>query len=468
MAEIIHRMGTDNLSQSTENPIAECQDFPNKVVVLTVDRLGAGFLGPYGNTWIETPAMNLLASQSVLFENCFIDSATPHGFLQSLLTGIHAAEMPSAAASLPDMVREQNGNSLLITDDRVLAESEIGGWFDEVVLLAGEDGAGAVGMGHSGDRSELDESDESSESGESGESSDTAKHCDEIEDTQLARLFAGAIQSLEQSASASLIWIHARGMAGLWDAPLELRNQYADEDDPIPPAIIEPPSGEWLAGLDPDQLLGLAFAYAGQVCVLDMCLAALIDRLEELFADRPALLVLAGTRGYPLGEHGFLGDARDDLHEELIHVPLMIRAVDQRFALIRVPSICQPSDLRSVCQEWLSHTSFQKTCDRPGTTHPDDAMQRLIDVSGKSAVAVVCGKEQFGIRTPAWYLRKTGEGRELYVKPDDRWEVNEVSNRCASITAELANLLDQLLAAAQSGKLDRRPKLTQDLAFFAD
>ena len=127
-------MGTDNLSQSTENPIAECKNFPNKTVVLTVDRLGAGFLGPYGNTWIETPAMNLLASQSVLFENCLIDSANPFGFLQSLLTGVHAAQMHSQPLSLPDMVRRQNGTSLLITDDAQLAESEIGNWFDEVIL----------------------------------------------------------------------------------------------------------------------------------------------------------------------------------------------------------------------------------------------------------------------------------------------------------------------------------------------
>ena len=110
-------MGTGNLSQSTEKTISESKNFPNKVVVMTVDRLGAGFLGPYGNTWIETPAMNLLASQSVLFENCLIDSAKPHGFLQSLLTGVHAAQIQLETLPLPDVVRGQNGTSVLITDD---------------------------------------------------------------------------------------------------------------------------------------------------------------------------------------------------------------------------------------------------------------------------------------------------------------------------------------------------------------
>ena len=30
-------------------------------------------------------------------------------------------------------------------------------------------------------------------------------------------------------------------MSGAWDAPLELRNQFADEDDPEPPKLSQPP-----------------------------------------------------------------------------------------------------------------------------------------------------------------------------------------------------------------------------------
>ena len=40
-------------------------------VVLVVDRLGTGFLGPFGNTWIESPALNRLASQSWLCQNAY-------------------------------------------------------------------------------------------------------------------------------------------------------------------------------------------------------------------------------------------------------------------------------------------------------------------------------------------------------------------------------------------------------------
>ena len=37
-------------------------------ICLVIDRLHAGYVGAYGNTWIETPAMNRLASQSFLLD----------------------------------------------------------------------------------------------------------------------------------------------------------------------------------------------------------------------------------------------------------------------------------------------------------------------------------------------------------------------------------------------------------------
>lgn len=43
-------------------------------IVLVVDRLGAGYLGPYGNTWLETPHWNRLAARSALFEWALTDA----------------------------------------------------------------------------------------------------------------------------------------------------------------------------------------------------------------------------------------------------------------------------------------------------------------------------------------------------------------------------------------------------------
>jgi hypothetical protein len=47
---------------------------PRNTLVVVVDRLGAGFLGPYGATWLDTPALNRLAGQSLLIEHVLSDS----------------------------------------------------------------------------------------------------------------------------------------------------------------------------------------------------------------------------------------------------------------------------------------------------------------------------------------------------------------------------------------------------------
>ena len=71
---------------------------------------------------------------------------------------------------------------------------------------------------------------------------------------------------------------------------------------------------------------------------------------------------------------------------------------------------------------------------------------------------------QRAIRTPAWYLRQVDGGTaELYAKPDDRWEVNDVATRCGAEAESLAQALDETLAAARSGTLDRLPPLDDSL-----
>ena len=47
------------------------------------------------------------------------------------------------------------------------------------------------------------------------------------------------------------------------------------------------------------------------------------------------------------------------------------------------------------------------------------------------------------MRTPAWFFRHPNivdTERELYLKPDDRWEVNNVAERCDDVVQAMARL----------------------------
>ena len=72
-------------------------------VVLVLDRLGCGYLGPYGNTWIEAPAWNRLAAQATLFETALIDSPDLLQLYQSYWYGRHALSA-STAQNTPSIV----------------------------------------------------------------------------------------------------------------------------------------------------------------------------------------------------------------------------------------------------------------------------------------------------------------------------------------------------------------------------
>jgi len=69
-------------------------------------------------------------------------------------------------------------------------------------------------------------------------------------------------------------------------------------------------------------------------------------------------------------------------------------------------------------------------------------------------LAMVTKSGQAAIRTPAWNLILDRTARQdfdahspakLYAKPSDRWEVNEVADRCPEVTAALKDALLHIL-----------------------
>lgn len=78
------------IAPEPENSLDEDASTVRNAVVIVIDRLGAGFLGPYGNTWIDTPAMNQLASESLLFEYATADSSDLNLLYRAYWSGVHA------------------------------------------------------------------------------------------------------------------------------------------------------------------------------------------------------------------------------------------------------------------------------------------------------------------------------------------------------------------------------------------
>jgi arylsulfatase A-like enzyme len=271
-----------------------------------------------------------------------------------------------------------------------------------------------------------------------------------VRQTQLAELFTAAGEWLAEAKSPFVLWMHAAGMQGLWDAPWELRTRWSDEDEPDPPTFLDPPVRRLEREIDPDELLGVMHAYAAQITVLDECLDSFLSRFIESLHSRDTLLVFTSPRGYPLGEHRRIGPVDDALHGELLRTPLLLRFPDGRGAAHRAQAIVQPPDLCATLVEWLGLPAAHEAWGRslaPLAEGEEWPRNR----------ALAAHAQERAIRTPAWFLRRReplGDAEqptlELYVKPDDQWEVNEISDRLPHVVQEMLATMENLEHAIQA------------------
>lgn len=429
------------------------------VVCLIVDRLRAAALGTFGNTWFETPALDRLASESFVFDRAFVDSPDLESIYEGYWQGRHlmAPKQPcDAAHHLASRARQAGYFTALVTDEPQLANSPSVDPFQQCALV--------------GDDEEAPEP--------------LSRPADAPPQTHLARLFAETSDWLADASAAPernpfFLWIHARGMAAPWDAPLQLRNALIEEDDPPPPQDARVPQRALGDDPDPDEIHGAACAYAGQVMLLDTCLAALLGQMREQSLSETTLFVLVGLRGFPLGEHRQLGDVDGALYEELVHVPWLVRLPDGRGAMGRSGALVQPADLYATLCDWMQGCGKNCGSDEIGDTDKGSCGGMSLlpiasgqQVSGRDYVTMRGPGSQRAVRTPAWYLRcgdldSAGKGAtagedstvELFAKPDDRWDQNEVASRCPTVVSALTALLLQVEQAWQNGELAKLPPL---------
>jgi hypothetical protein len=374
---------------------------PHSAICIVIDRLSAGFLGAFGNAWIRTPQFDRLASQSLVFDQAIIDSPRLEQAYRGYWCGQHAAiARNEPSPDVLSVLHRQAVHSVLLTDDDEVANFEVASNFSDTIH---------VDVDH------------------------RQSPCDVLEETHFAKYFAAAIDALLGIDAPSLLWMHMQGLAGSWDAPLEFRNAYSAEDDPEPPTGVEVPHFRLADDYDPDDLLGIMHSYAGQVTLLDTCLGAFIQAVDESPLGENALLVVVSPRGFPLGEHLNVG-AHDDhppLYSELVNVPWLVRFPGGRHAACRSLEFMQPDNLyRALLSPSGIETAGKQT---------------------KNRAVVVSDSGETGIRTPAWYLKSRTDGRqELFRKPDDRWDVSDVSDLCPDIVERLQAVFDQ----SQQGEMN--------------
>ena len=403
-------------------------DDSRNAVVLVVDGLSAAMLGAYGNTWFETASSNRLAARSLLFDFAFSSSTNLERSYQRFWTLDQSSNSNQpGSTNLIETIANAGTSTSLLTDEPLVGESSLASSFDHVTQIAPPS---------------------------------TDKIAESVAETELANFFARATSWLFDLEPGSLAWIHSRGLTGAWDAPHQMRASLVGEGDPEPGDFCQPPSRMFdLEHDDPDELLAFQQACAAQVMMIDQFLGVLLDLIESDPVWRSALICFTSPRGYSLGEHGILGHANElpSNYNESVHVPLMVSVPDtpqlRDFRSIRNGSLRQ-SDLISEClSDWFAEAPFIDRFGSLAFDTPEPQNQAVVIESDG------VDRSSTSIQTQAWKLIKktskhgppNSDGFELYAKPDDRWEVNDVSRRCPQIVDALSQVLDTQIKAGGLG-----------------
>lgn len=476
------------------------------VVVIACNAFHLGFLGTYGNSWIETPNLDRLAAEGVVFDNHFPENLTTIPTRRSWWTGRYGFTDPDSGwvplrgdeLILPDLLFDQGVRSALISDVPMLRDREFGfgRGFDDVVWIRGSgyDPYVAVERGSPvriEDEPGLklpDEDDPDLELWKGrwlqylrnrralGSNQDETK-------TGAARVLDEAVSWLERREdSPFLLWLDLFSPHGPWDPPSPYRDQYAaaepdefeadDEGDLIEDedeltldevrVLIDVPAGAVGDVLDEIELLRLRRTYAGVVTMLDAQIGRFLDAMKRLGRLEDTMIVFTADQGEPLGEHGYVRRYRPWLYEELVHTPLIVRMPRAEFAGMRTPAIVQTVDLLPTVLSALGLPSSNEV-------HGRDLLPVIRGEVSKVRDYACLGMdgEEVAIRTPDWYFVLPVEDDpeieprrpQLYRKPEDRWDQNDIIGENSEIAERLELALRRFIDAVGRDAIGSLPPL---------
>jgi arylsulfatase A-like enzyme len=436
-----------------------------KILLILARGLQAGALGPYGNPWIDTATLNRLAAEGIVFDQHFASRADAAGACQVWRSGRYAfpgtPTAPAPADLLEQLARQGIRTTLLLDASRDFPAELASGW-DEVQRVT------PVGA----------------------------------EETPLEAMLAAARSRLQALAGQDswLLWVDLATLIAPWEVAGDFVDAYfqeppeeekeeeeeeeeaeeedleeeeeLEEEEPLTPIQEHPPGP-----LDPDDdtlYLSLQTSYAAAVSYLD---AGIGDLLDELARQDPAgevLVLVTSDAGQALGEHGLVGPVRPWLHDEIVHIPLLLRLPGSAQAGRRVPALTQDVDLAPTLAALFGLAV-------PGT-HGHDLGPLLrgeveeLRPYACSGLQVDAGIE-WALRSPEWALLlpvqphadDSGRTPQLYVRPDDRWEVNEVRQHHLEGAESLERTLRAFVQlAGQPGPLTPPPLEEEALSADCD
>ena len=281
---------------------------PN-IFLIIIDTLRPDHLSCYGYPRNTSPNIDQFAKNALLFENCFSHASSTGGSCACILSGFLAHEtkvlvygyaLPSAVEILPEMLRRQGYKNAAVISNYVLRKRT--NWtqgfdvFDDTM-----------------DDKELVR----------GLPERTAKGTTDR-----------AIELINQfSRDPLFMWIHYQDPHGPYTPPKQYAGMFWNPDDKKPRNIKVNKKESGTGGIPSYQKLPnnstnyhyYVSQYDAEIRYIDEHFKRLIDTLKEQGIYDESLIILTSDHGEGMGEHNYYFAHGENLYNQLIHVPLIIR-----------------------------------------------------------------------------------------------------------------------------------------------
>ncbi|MGE3182923.1 MAG: sulfatase-like hydrolase/transferase, partial [Phycisphaerae bacterium] len=212
-----------------------------------------------------------------------------------------------------------------------------------------------------------------------------------------------------------------------------------------------PRSTEERIALSPADRRIIRSLYGGYVTYLDRELGRIIDAVDQLPEDKPLLIIVAAARGEALDDVTALDADGKQLADDIVHTPLFVWDVSPSRSDIgsRRQALVQTDDLVPTIAEWFGITNEKPSGNGqsllPLVRNEKLELRSEIVLSAPGATA---------IRTREYYLVHSESPKpvnepmladapaaQLFLKPEDIWEVNDVAGQSPGL---VESLLDRL------------------------
>jgi arylsulfatase A-like enzyme len=348
------------------------------VILVVIDTLRHDHLSCYGYEKDTSPGLDRLAEEALLFERCYATSSYTQPSTVSLMSGLYPA-------------RHGAHETVKVSDEVV--------FLAEVLRDAGYSTAGFSANPNASPIFNMDQGFD--HFGFTG--NDLPREYPDIE-----VLLDQAREWLQKKPARPLfLYLQVMNVHGPYRAPSEYRERFLEEphqtfefQGPLWTDILRRSKLERRQDVTKEHLRDLRARYDGAIAYTDRSLSQFFAELRKQGVFDNALLVITSDHGEELFDHGGFGHGYT-LHEEVLHVPLLIRPPLGEDGGRRIHDVVGLVDLPATLLDWLGLL-------------PAEAAGRFGD--GQSMLPALRGQSRESERLLFAQLKRKREGRSFAVR----------------------------------------------------